>query len=262
MIKRTLMILFIFLTLFSCRQQSRHVEHQGRPDMHTSQLALDWQGIYTGVLPCTDCEGIKTILKLNDDLTFSLKQQYIGKSNEVFERSGNFRWNDDGNTITIYPDENSALKPVIYSVGEGFLLQHDRKGKRITGNLAQFYRLEKFYTTLTGIGWQLIELYGEAIPGKKHLNSEPYIEFSAEGNVSGNSSCNRFFSTWATGAENKLSFAPVGATKMACPEMETETMFFRAMERTAGFIITDDILVFVSERNAPLAKFRAIQSQQ
>ncbi|HSH50375.1 MAG TPA: copper resistance protein NlpE N-terminal domain-containing protein, partial [Bacteroidales bacterium] len=30
------------------------------PDMHTSEISLDWQGTYKGVLPCADCPGIET----------------------------------------------------------------------------------------------------------------------------------------------------------------------------------------------------------
>ena len=27
------------------------------PDLHSSQNALDWAGVYEGVLPCADCPG-------------------------------------------------------------------------------------------------------------------------------------------------------------------------------------------------------------
>jgi len=226
--------------------------------MHTSQLSLDWQGVYTGILPCADCEGIRTTIRLNDDLTFTMRQQFIGKSAEIYEQTGKFRWNDDGNSITLVPETNVPTMPLVYGVGEGFLLQYNQKGERITGNLAAMHRLEKTEPSLTDIRWKLIELYGEPVPGKKSLNSAPYIEFARhENRVSGNSSCNRFFSTWETPGEGKLVFSAVGATKMACPEMEIEFLFFKVLENTTGYLLVDETLVLLSARNAPLARFVA-----
>ena len=37
---------------------------------HTAENALDWNGTYKGILPCADCEGIKTELELNSDKTY------------------------------------------------------------------------------------------------------------------------------------------------------------------------------------------------
>lgn len=43
------------------------------------QQVIDWQGRYSGLLPCADCNGIRTTLNLAQDKTFSLTEQYIGK---------------------------------------------------------------------------------------------------------------------------------------------------------------------------------------
>ena len=34
------------------------------PDMHTTMNSLDWDGTYTGILPCADCKGIETNITL------------------------------------------------------------------------------------------------------------------------------------------------------------------------------------------------------
>ena len=46
---------------------------------HTTENALDWNGTYKGILPCADCEGIKTELELNSDKTYEIKETYLGK---------------------------------------------------------------------------------------------------------------------------------------------------------------------------------------
>jgi copper homeostasis protein (lipoprotein) len=64
--------------------------------MHTSRIALDWAGTYAGVLPCADCEGIKPIITLHEDLTYEMETQHLGRDEQVFRRSGSFVWDDAG----------------------------------------------------------------------------------------------------------------------------------------------------------------------
>ena len=48
---------------------------------HTSNLF----GTYEGTLPAADCEGIKTILVINEDKTYTLKSEYIGREDATFD---------------------------------------------------------------------------------------------------------------------------------------------------------------------------------
>jgi uncharacterized lipoprotein NlpE involved in copper resistance len=61
---------------------------QGIPDMHDSRNALDWPGVYKGVLPCADCEGIETRLSLQRDGDFERTTRYLGKADRVFTARG------------------------------------------------------------------------------------------------------------------------------------------------------------------------------
>ncbi|ASB47857.1 copper resistance protein NlpE [Alkalitalea saponilacus] len=110
------------------------------PDMHTSQIALDWDGVYFGVLPCASCEGTETTLEIHADHTFGLSRTYLGKDVEPFLSHGTFEWDSSGSKIII--DEGNDFT-TIYFVGEGFLLQLDMDGQRIDGSLADKYRLIK-----------------------------------------------------------------------------------------------------------------------
>ncbi|WP_338589222.1 copper resistance protein NlpE [Shewanella khirikhana] len=107
----------------------------------SSRTSLDWNGSYEGVVPCASCEGINTRLVLNADGTYLLETQYLGEQEagaepEVFEERGSFRWNASGGAIQL---ESGAW----YQVGENQLFMLDRDGKRITGALADHYRLGK-----------------------------------------------------------------------------------------------------------------------
>lgn len=110
-------------------------------DGHTSQNALDWQGVYKGVVPCADCEGIETTLVLNPDNTYVLQTLYLGKGDPtVREKTGSFTWAADGLTITLSGIENA---PTQYRVGENQITQLDMAGQMVTGDLAAKYVLAK-----------------------------------------------------------------------------------------------------------------------
>jgi copper homeostasis protein (lipoprotein) len=108
---------------------------------HTSKNSLQWHGMYKGVLPCADCEGIETVLVLNAEHTYLLQTKYLGKGDgKVIERTGSIAWNTSGNTIMLAGVEDA---PSMYLVAENHLTQLDQNGNKITGDLADKYLLVK-----------------------------------------------------------------------------------------------------------------------
>lgn len=60
-------------------------------------------------------------------------------------------------------------------------------------------------------------------------NTEMYIQFEdVEKRVNGRAACNRFFGNYEIDG-NKLKFSPMGATRMACPDLQNETEFFQML---------------------------------
>ncbi len=110
------------------------------PDQHNSANSLDWGGTYKGVTPCADCEGIETVLTLNQDNSYSIKTKYLGKADKAIEKKGSFIWNNAGNTVTLLGIER---RPNQYFVGENKLIQLDMSGNKITGELTNKYVLKK-----------------------------------------------------------------------------------------------------------------------
>lgn len=109
-------------------------------DEHNAVTSLDFMGTYEGILPCADCEGSQTVIELGVGNSYVKRITYLGKENsEVIETQGTFSWNDEGNTITL----DSEPAPNQYFVGENVLFHLDMDGNRITGDLADKYRLNK-----------------------------------------------------------------------------------------------------------------------
>ena len=137
-------ILSALILLSACAQQPRQNAEEATqeiypPDMHTARIALDYEGTYHGILPCANCEGIETEITLKDSVQFIKITRYLGKSDEVFEQSGRYSWNEQGNTITL----KGVEKPNRYFVAENALIHLTIDDMPITGELADKYRLRK-----------------------------------------------------------------------------------------------------------------------
>ncbi|MFN3874705.1 MAG: copper resistance protein NlpE N-terminal domain-containing protein [Flavobacteriales bacterium] len=236
-----------------------------------SRTSLDWAGTYSGTMPCADCEGIATRLTLNDDGTYLLQTQYLGKGDELFVHEGRFDWKGDGNHIMLQGIEDG---PSIYQVGENHLRQRDMEGKPITGDLADNYVLRKampmaamaarmsaepMKPSLAGTHWRLVELMGKPVPPPAEPRQQAHIEFDAqEGRAFGNAGCNRFFAGYEIDeASGRLRFSKVGSTMMACPDMSIEDAFHKALVQVDGYSIGEDGRLSLNKARAPLMRFAA-----
>jgi heat shock protein HslJ len=108
------------------------------PDMHNSQNALDWAGVYQGILVCADCPGIKTRLTLVNDGSYTLVSQQLKQDAQANSVSGRFTWQPDGGTIVL-DDAGSGQQ---FSVAEGRLIPLDPDGTR-PGPEATDHQLQK-----------------------------------------------------------------------------------------------------------------------
>ncbi len=255
---------------------------------HNAKNSLDYIGTYKGILPCADCEGLETVICINENNTYNIKTQYQGKGEKVFEQKGTFSWNKAGNAIVL---DNVTNAPNQYFVGENTMTQLDLSGKKITGDLASAYILAKQPTTnseietaaenkptvdlnnrieaqtvikkvnpavgkatLAETKWKLITLNGKVVTqkGKKDyflkLNSK-------DGKFTAYAGCNSIMGSYVMPSAFGLTFSNVAMTKMACPGMVLETLFSKALEETERYTIKDNILKLHKGKVAILATF-------
>lgn len=258
-IVRLQFVLLVLLSSIGCNSK----KHQGDkpyddtlnnhvPDMHTSENALDWEGSYQGVLPCADCEGIKTTINLNKNLSYTVKDEYLGKKDGVVESNGTFQWSDDGQRIFLSDFDKHA-----YFVGENRLIQLDKSGNKITGDLADFYVLNRIYVPQVSFAdtkWQLVEIMGNQV-----RDSEAFISFASENNkVFGNNSCNSFNGNYEMKNGHQIAFSQVATTMMACLEVALETQFMDMLKKVDNYALNGNIMTLNNAEMAPLAVFEAI----
>jgi heat shock protein HslJ len=90
-------------------------------DMHTSRIALDWTGVYEGLLACSDCAGIHTQLTLEPDGRFEIVNRRLVRDAEPTSAWGQFVWEPSGNSIALDAEGDGQR----FAVGEGRLVLLD-----------------------------------------------------------------------------------------------------------------------------------------
>ena len=104
-----------------------------------------------------------------------------------------------------------------------------------------------------GRSWVAEELVGQpAAPGV-----ESSLVVAADGKVSGNAGCNRYFGSVILSGE-AMSFGNLGTTKMACdePALSQEARLLRALDGTRGYRVQDGALLLLDGSGATLVRFR------
>ncbi len=251
------LVLFFALTQ-GCKNPERSNTVINPAPASSSRTSLDWQGTYYGVLPCADCEGIETVISIFYNHTFVKKTRYIGEENNVFEIKGTFTWNELGNIIT-FDGKHNKYTPGGILVGEMQLFLLDRDGKRMTGDLAENYRLPKVPEGLFGKTWKLIELTGAASYTTKLKIQAPFLILNeSEQRFAANAGCNNIMGQYELDQDSlRLRFLQVASTLMACPHMNLEAEFVKMIEEVDSYSLNGDTLTLNRARMAPMARFVA-----
>jgi heat shock protein HslJ len=243
------------LSLFAC--------NSNQPQTATgdnSQTSLDWDGTYTGMTPCADCEGIETTVTLNKDMTYQLSNNYKGKSTDAIMKTGTFSFNKDGNSITL---GNITDGPSMYAVGENQLIQLDMQGNKITGDLSEKYILKKGAAVtqrdeLANTEWELVELMGKPVEQKMPSPKPLGLKFNNDGRVSGFVGCNSVGGTYEVIAGSRIKFSQLLSTMMACDDLDIENEYKKVLETADNYNLSDTALVLNRARMAPMARFKKL----
>jgi len=216
----------------------------------SSQTSLDWPGIYTGLLPCDSCPGVTTELTLNNNLTFMLKSNEVGKEDQVEVRSGVFTWDHTGSRITL---SNLDKGPSEYLVGEDVLSPVDK-----TYSQGGKYKLIRTTESILGYyRWKITELMGKYIDNKVTA----YIRFDTDARLlNGFAWCANFSGTYEYLGNHQIKFGKMTPNPQVCPDSTAEHQFLNMFVAADHFSIDGHVLTFThGEQSSALAKFEAIK---
>lgn len=107
--------------------------------------------------------------------------------------------------------------------------------------------------------WKLTGLMGRALNTTAQQKREAYLILKKEGwRVQGFGGCNNFTGSYELLPGSGIRFRKLASTMMACPDMESETEFFRMLEMADNYVIRGNTLQLNKARMAPLARFDAV----
>jgi copper homeostasis protein (lipoprotein) len=219
---------------------------------HTSQNALDWDGMYVGVVPCADCAGIRMWVQIDTSLQFVVASQYLGKSDEVFRDSGAFHWDETGRMILL--GDSSLPSYRVFRVVENKIIMLDASESVTTGPLASNYQLYKTQVPTILQEWQGVQ-HGQSglLLNKVTLTYDP-----AENSISGSTGCNRFNGQLVFSQEGFVSVLPIATTKMACmgEESEQESLFLASLNQVSNYTFLFGDLTLRDSTFTPLLTFK------
>jgi uncharacterized lipoprotein NlpE involved in copper resistance/heat shock protein HslJ len=287
--KKNILVLLL-LSIISCQKKSTVDSNANNMVSYNAKNSVDYVGVYKGILPCADCQGLDTEIAINENGTFCIKTKYEGKGNKTFELKGNFTWNKSGNMIILKTVKNAPNK---YLVDKNTLTQLDIHGKRITGNLANEYVLSKQPKdtsniesseengvtvdlnsrieattvikkvnpavgrfTLAETKWQLVSLNKVKVNQKG--NKVYFLKMnSKDARFTAFAGCNSIAGNYVMPSSYKLDFSDVIMTRMACQDMTLEDKFGAMLVQVTAYKLDKETLIFFSEKKKELAKFEA-----
>ncbi|WP_300671246.1 copper resistance protein NlpE N-terminal domain-containing protein [Soonwooa sp.] len=242
------------LSLASCSTKNKTLTSSSE---HTAKTALDYQGVYLGVLPCADCEGIKTRISLNQDNTYLLQQDYLGKSKTSISEQGTYSFDKSGNVVTLKPNVKNG-QPLKFFVSENYINMLNLDGSKITTSLKDNYILTKAYNQLLNKKWNIQELYGKAFDAQNTMKKDgSLILEEAKGRYVSSAGCNQLNGGYKVeAANNKISFNQGISTMMSCPNMEAEQALAKVLQETKYFDVQGDKLYLQNDKHKTIASFK------
>ena len=121
----------IFLIVIGCSSAPEFV-----PD--PKNVTFLTNGIWLGMLPCADCEGIDYQINLKNDYTFKQKSVYKGKSEKIFIDEGRWGFVSDS-VIAVSGNEDYKM----FLIQKNYLVMLDQDGNKIKSSFEERYHLSK-----------------------------------------------------------------------------------------------------------------------
>lgn len=211
----------------------------------TQELAAP--AVFSGTIPCADCEGIALTLDLRTDSTYLERREYVGKAAEgqnVFVEKGT--WKVSAGRIAFTPESGEGTSFAIKS--KDVLRMLDRDGREIGSELNYDLQRAANYLPLRQAGaifertWELTELNGAMVPAVS--GAQPaYINFSGESAmVTGFGGCNTLEGSFQITGDT-LIFGHIETTKKICTTGEDiERKLLESLVKTWTYALTDDML--------------------
>lgn len=274
--KRNILLLIIIAAMAACNssKQTGKSDNSNNDEAfeitdefraaHSSANSLDWAGVYKGTLPCADCEGIVTEIRLNSDNTYEKVTEYFGKGSDKFRVNGTFEWDEHGGKVKLI-DESSNTDQW-FQVGENRLIALDIEGNKIEGSIpAEMYNLIKIDmdNVVTEKYWKLIELGNRKFDADEEQFREPHFILHCKDNrITGATGCNSMMGSYELSdtedTKGNISFSQLASTRMACMDIDYEQDYLDLFNNAKSYSVEGGKLTMLNENGETIALFEAV----
>ena len=226
--------------------------------------------MFVGVLPCADCRGIHYQLDLLPNSRFAESVQYLrsGDSQGIELATGIWWISPDGRKLTLDAGSDAAGDDMrsSWQVKDARTLRMlDQQGDSIASELSyELTRadslppvwpgsLPEFLASLANTRWVPLRIgrHAVTVPAQRH---EPWIALDQKTrHVTGSGGCNQFNGSYDVGVET-LRIRAHTLTRMACPDLGSETAFLKALNNTWGYRVAGRRLELLDDHGAVLAE--------
>ncbi|WP_339870422.1 META domain-containing protein [uncultured Algoriphagus sp.] len=87
--------------------------------------------------------------------------------------------------------------------------------------------------------------------------SDAHLIFNSEnGLINGSGGCNRIFGNYSLDKNKSIRFSEIGATKMACQNMNFESRFLNLLDQVRYYEFKDDMMLLKSGRKDVILKLK------
>lgn len=98
---------------------------------------VDWDGRWSGVIPCASCPGIEVDLTFKNNGTYRMRTEYQDREGGPFMSEGKLSWDEATRVLTLHAEDEDRDQQILF-IGEGEAMYLDLDGKALP-----LYRLVK-----------------------------------------------------------------------------------------------------------------------
>jgi heat shock protein HslJ len=252
MMSKFIATVLVSILLFSCKS-NRYNSYVSQATT-TKSIPQGVLGVYSGTLPCDECDGIEFTIILSANKNYSVEEYHLGSKSNFTKQIGIFNWDVNSNMIKIIPSDKTK-DTYAFKVAQNKLILTDPYGTPYQHEVANSFELLKNNSLIIEKYWTLIELNGQTVNAKQYAKV-PFVMFKASNfRVNGNLGCNSFSGEFEESNPNKIRFSKMLTTLKYCVNMKIEEDYLKIFETTDNFQIHQDTLLLRNGRLPAHAKF-------
>lgn len=248
---RKLILIFLMSgILFSCNTTKKTMD---KPVGDTTEVSVDWDGIYMGMYKNEKGENILTKLILSTNKQFT-EESLNMSTGERKEWKSQFAWNNEGSRISIM---NKDAEMKLYLVGENVIWLLNESGKRKKQADGKDIMFTKNHFQVMDKYWKLISVKGNTVRLNDNNSKEPHIEFkSAEGRYFGFGGCNGYQGVFEFSGYDEIRLENGMSTLIACDLLNIEQLLYQSIQEVKRFEIEGDEMRWLNEEGVEIALFK------